>query len=79
MKRKFVNQVEDSNKFWEIEQDGNTYTTEWGKVGAKGRTNKNEFITIEDCSNEVNKLIHEKLKKGYIEIFDDSEILEKPL
>jgi len=67
MKKIFINQIGESNKFWTIETIGNKYIVNWGKIDTSGRTNEKEFSTNEDCRFEVEKLIKEKIKKGYIE------------
>jgi len=79
MKRSFINQKGDSNKFWQIEKIDYTYTVTWGKIGTEGRTNTKNFSTIDECKKEVEKLIKEKIKKDYEEIFDTTDIPNKPL
>jgi predicted DNA-binding WGR domain protein len=64
MKQYLINQTGDSNKFWTIEQLQNSHTVEWGRVGAKGRVNTKQFDNALDCSNDVQKLINEKIGKG---------------
>jgi len=70
VKRNFVNQQADSNKFWIIEQFDNRYTVTWGKMGAKGRTKDKEYDSSEECSKEIEKLVKSKIKGGYTEISD---------
>ncbi|MCL2363773.1 MAG: DUF4240 domain-containing protein [Defluviitaleaceae bacterium] len=77
MKRTFINQSGDANKFWHIEQSGNRYTVCWGKIGTAGRSKQKEASTQEDAAGDVNKLIREKLNKGYIEISETDEIPQK--
>ncbi len=79
MKRIFINQTGNSNKFWTIEQNDNTYSVQWGKLGTDGRSNEKEFTTKEECSNEVEKSIKEKISKGYSETNDLTTISEKPI
>ena len=79
MKRNFVNQKGDSNKFWTIEQKDKSLTATWGKIGTEGRTNTKSFDDDEACKKEVEKLIQEKLSKGYSEIADLSQVLDKPV
>ncbi|MGC3944406.1 MAG: DUF4240 domain-containing protein [Chryseolinea sp.] len=79
MKRLFVNQSGDSNKFWSIDQSGNSYTVTWGKVGTDGRTNDKTFSSPDECTREVDKLVKEKLGKGYHEVSDEVSILKKPV
>jgi len=49
MKRTFVNQIGDSNKFWTVEQTEMSLIVAWGKVGAEGRTNSKNFSTVNEC------------------------------
>lgn len=79
MKRIFINQTEDSNKFWTIEQFDEKYIVQWGKLGTEGRRNEKEFSTKDECSKEIEKLIKEKINKGYSETKDLTNIPEKPV
>lgn len=79
MKRIFINQSGDSNKFWTIEQNQNSYTVTWGKIGTDGRSNDKSFSTVDECSKEIEKLIREKLKKDYQETNDKANIPDKPI
>ncbi|EMK12262.1 leucine rich repeat protein [Leptospira kirschneri serovar Bim str. 1051] len=54
-----------SNKFWQIETEGNTFTVTYGKIGTSGQIQTKTFDTEEKCLKEVQKLLSEKLKKGY--------------
>ena len=79
MGRLFINQTGDSNKFWRIEQTDNSYTVTWGKIGTDGRTNDKTFSSADDCGREVEKLIKEKISKGYHEVSDYDSIPDKPI
>ncbi|MEN5231607.1 DUF4240 domain-containing protein [Sphingobacterium faecium] len=70
MKRIFINQTGDSNKFWITEQIDEKYIVKWGKIGTEGRSNEKEFATKEECSKEIEKLVKEKINKGYSETKD---------
>lgn len=54
-----------SNKFWEIELKGTSFTTTYGKVGTTGQTTLKEFPSADVAKKEYDKLIAEKTKKGY--------------
>jgi uncharacterized protein (TIGR02996 family) len=54
-----------SNKFWQIELDGNSFTTTYGKIGTDGQSTIKEFDSPEKAKKEYDKLIAEKVKKGY--------------
>lgn len=79
MKRIFINQTRDSNKFWTIEQFEEKYLVQWGKLGTDGRNNEREFATKDECSKEIEKLIKEKVSKGYSETKDLTNIPDKPI
>ena len=57
---------EKSKKFWEIisensDNEKQRYIVRYGKVGSSGTTSKNE-----DTSEKIQKLIQEKITKGYV-------------
>ena len=54
-----------SNKFWEIQLDGTSFTTTYGRIGTDGQTSLKEFDSEEKAKKEYEKLIAEKVKKGY--------------
>ncbi len=55
-----------SNKFWEIKLSGTSFTTTYGKIGTTGQTTLKEFTSAADAKKEHDKLIAEKIKKGYV-------------
>jgi predicted DNA-binding WGR domain protein len=57
-----------SKKFWEIAVEGNAITVRWGRIGADGQTQTKPFATEEKARAEHDKLIAEKLKKGYHQV-----------
>ncbi|EKO15597.1 WGR domain-containing protein [Leptospira kirschneri] len=56
-----------SDKFWNIEVSGNSFTVTYGKTGTTGTSQTKTFDNEEICVKEAQKLLSEKLKKGYIE------------
>ena len=54
-----------SNKFWQIELEGTSFTTTFGKIGTAGQSSTKSFDTDAKAESEYNKLIAEKTKKGY--------------
>ncbi len=68
MLRQFINQDGLSNKFWNISIDGKTQTVTFGKIDTQGRETVKEFSTEADCLADSQKLISQKIKKGYIEL-----------
>jgi len=56
-----------SNKFWNIELSGTSFTVTYGKIGTAGQTETKEFPSAQKAKVAHDKLIAEKLGKGYIE------------
>lgn len=54
-----------SDKFWKIAQDGMRILVRYGKTGTKGQENVKVFETEEQARKEMEKLIMQKIKKGY--------------
>lgn len=54
-----------SNKFWQIDLDGTSFTTTYGRIGTDGQTTMKEFDSEAKAKKEYEKLIAEKVKKGY--------------
>ncbi|TGN01136.1 WGR domain-containing protein [Leptospira yasudae] len=67
MKHQLIFQDESSDKFWNIESSGNSFTVTYGKSGTAGQTQTKTFDSEETCLKEAEKLLKEKLKKGYRE------------
>lgn len=68
MKKELHYQDDSSNKFWNIEVSGKSFTVVYGKTGTAGTSNTKTFNSNEVCLKEATKVINEKLKKGYVEI-----------
>lgn len=68
MKRYFINQEGEANKFWNVETEDATYTVVFGKIGTQGRQNSKNLADAASCAAEVAKLIADKTRKGYREI-----------
>lgn len=56
-----------SAKFWEVDVDGSTLIVRFGKIGATGQTTRKEFRDEAAAQGEADKLIAQKVKKGYAE------------
>jgi predicted DNA-binding WGR domain protein len=76
-----------SNKFWQIDLSGKSFTTTYGKIGTAGQTTVKSFKTDAEAKKEYDKLIAEKVKKGYQpadggggggDEDDEDEVDEKP-
>lgn len=66
-KRVFEFSTGKSNKFWSIEVSGPSHIVNYGRIGARGQSKTKEFDSSAAASKDCEKLIKEKLKKGYIE------------
>ena len=77
MKRHFINQEGDANKFWNIKTEGSVQIVTFGKVGTKGRETVKTFTSAYECEKESKKLMAQKIKKGYIEIKEGEAIPQK--
>jgi DNA ligase-1 len=56
-----------SSKFWEVSQQGNDVTVRFGKIGTQGQTQTKSFDAAAAAQQHAEKLIAEKVKKGYVE------------
>ena len=56
-----------SDKFWQIEVTGNSHTVTFGRSGASGQAKTKTFDTHEACLADAEKMVNEKIKKGYSE------------
>ncbi len=56
-----------SSKFWRIALAGSELTVTFGRIGSTGQSNLKTFETVGRAEREMEKLVSEKLRKGYIE------------
>ena len=56
-----------AGKFWEVWLAGPDLTTRWGKLGAAGQQKTKTFPTPDKARAEYDKLVAEKVGKGYAE------------
>jgi predicted DNA-binding WGR domain protein len=54
-----------SDKFWSIRVDGLTHTVHYGRVGTAGQVKAKAFDTGDAAVAAAEKLINDKLRKGY--------------
>jgi predicted DNA-binding WGR domain protein len=57
-----------SNKFWEIKLEGTSFQTKYGKIGTDGTVTQKDWDSDEKAKKEYDKLIAEKVKKGYLKV-----------
>ncbi|NEW04877.1 WGR domain-containing protein [Paenibacillus sp. SYP-B3998] len=65
MKNAFTYHDEKSKKFWWIDYSGCDFVVNYGKTGVTGKYEIKEFESEEECIKQAEKLITQKLKKGY--------------
>jgi uncharacterized protein (TIGR02996 family) len=65
--RTFVFTDAKSNKFWNIDLQGSRFTVTFGKVGTAGQTQTKDFSDEDEARQAHDKLVAEKLGKGYVE------------
>jgi len=56
-----------SSKFWNIELAGNSYSVKYGRIGTDGQSLSKSFADEAAARKEMDKLIEEKLGKGYVD------------
>jgi len=56
-----------SDKFWQIEVNGSQYTVTYGRNGTSGTSQTKTFTDGDECLKAAEKLLNEKIKKGYSE------------
>lgn len=61
-----------SHKFWQIEVSDSTTTVRYGKIGTEGQEKVSTFDSPEKATKERDKLVAEKLKKGYVQAAEPS-------
>jgi predicted DNA-binding WGR domain protein len=57
-----------SNKFWEIELHGSSYTVSFGRIGHKPQTSGRTFASPAEAMRAYEKIVDEKVGKGYQEV-----------
>jgi predicted DNA-binding WGR domain protein len=67
MARRFEFVEGNSSKFWEVSQQGNDVTVRFGKIGTQGQTQTKSLGDSESAARHAEKLVGEKIKKGYVE------------
>lgn len=61
-----------SDKFWQIEVSNSEYTVTYGRNGTAGTSQTKTFTEKDECLKVAEKLLNEKIKKGYSE---DGEVV----
>ncbi len=67
MTRRFEFIAGNSAKFWEVTTAGSEVTVRYGRLGSSGQSQTTVFADDNKAQNHTDKLIREKLGKGYHE------------
>ena len=62
-----------TNKFWEATLDGRKFKVHWGKIGTKGQSQTRTFRTEEEALRKFETMARSKVRKGYVEIVEESD------
>jgi predicted DNA-binding WGR domain protein len=65
IRRYFEFKSETSNKFWEITLSDSTHTVRFGRIGTQGQSQTKSFADAEAAKSDCERLVREKLAKGY--------------
>jgi len=65
--RYFTLKDDKSNKFWQIAVAENSYTVSYGRIGTAGQSLHKTYDTAYQCRIAAEKIIQEKIAKGYSE------------
>lgn len=68
-----------SSKFWHVSQDDTELTIRYGKLGATGQTQVKSFDSAAAATAEADKLVAEKLRKGYAADDAPAEVVDEDL
>ena len=66
-RREFQFQGGSADKFWAIELEGKSFTVQFGRTGTVGQAQTKTFNSVAEARKACEKLIAEKVKKGYQE------------
>lgn len=67
MKRELIYMDAKSSKFWNIQLEGSSHTVTYGRIGSTGQTSSKSFAGEEAARKDFDKLVKEKLGKGYVD------------
>lgn len=66
--RRFEMKEGTSSKFWEVEVRGKEVVVRFGRIGTDGQRKSKRAASAEAAAKEADKLVREKLGKGYAEL-----------
>jgi predicted DNA-binding WGR domain protein len=65
LSRELVFEQGTSNKFWRVAVSGGELVVTYGRIGSAGQRNVKQFDSTARARREMDKLVAEKLGKGY--------------
>jgi predicted DNA-binding WGR domain protein len=65
--RRFEFRQGNSSKFWGILVEGRSHTVRYGRIGTRGQSQTKEFENESTARADAERLVGEKLRKGYQE------------
>src|SRR5262249_1426179 len=65
--RRFEYVAGTSSKFWEVQVQGSEVVVRFGRIGSPGQTITKTFPDGAAAANYAEKLVREKVAKGYVE------------
>ena len=66
--RRFEYRDQKSAKFWAIDLQGSSFQVTFGKLGKTGQTLLKEYADEATAQKEHDRLVAEKMRKGYVEV-----------
>ena len=57
-----------SRKFWQIRRDGTDVVIAFGRIGTAAQLQRKQFADPAGAEAEMEKLVAEKLRKGYVQV-----------
>lgn len=66
-----------SSKFWEVSADGASFTVTFGRMGTDGQSKTKKCKDASAAKAEVDKLVAEKVKKGYSPVSGKKQVVTK--
>lgn len=67
IERKLIYMDAKSSKFWHIKQSGDSHTVTYGRIGSAGQESVKSFASEALAIKDAEKLIKEKVGKGYVD------------
>jgi len=58
--RRFEMKAGSADKFWEVEQDGASLTTRWGRAGTQGQAKTKTYASVTAAAADAEKQIAKK-------------------